>query len=145
MHPTKSTNKEQLIAYRLLSLAMNFDLQYNQIMLNFGMVSRSIWMNLKECFDTILQLLWLIPSILQHAIQNTQKVFFPHLIVYWSRGSFVQLAINLNLLSVSIIMVSCKICKVGTTWAVLKIYYNAQAYAHQFMKATLVMFVINLE
>ena len=94
-------------------------------------------MNLKECFDTILQLLWLIPSILQHAIKNTQKVFFPHLIVYWSRGNFVQLAINLNLLSVSIIMVSCKICKVGTTWAVLKIYYNAQAYAHQFMKATL--------
>ena len=102
-------------------------------------------MNLKECFDTILQLLWLIPSILQHAIKNTQKVFFPHLIVYWSRGSFVQLAINLNLLSVSIIMVSCKICKVGTTWAVLKIYYNAKAYAHQFMKATLVMFTINLE
>ena len=33
-------------------------------------------MNLQECFDTILQLLWLIPSILQHAIQNTQKVFF---------------------------------------------------------------------
>ena len=115
MHPTKSTNKEQLIAYRLLSLAMNFNLQYNQILLNFARYSRSIWMNLKECFDTILQLLWLIPSILQHAIKNTQKVFFPRLIVYWSRGSFVQLAINLNLLSVSIIMVSCKICKVRTS------------------------------
>ena len=72
-------------------------------------------MNIKGCFDTILQLMWLIPSILQLATQNTQNVFFSHLIVYWSRGSFVQLAINLNLLSVSIIMVSCKICKAGTS------------------------------
>ena len=89
---------------------MDFNLQNNQILLNFG-----LWMNMKGCLDTILQLMWLIPSTLQVATQNTQKFFFPHLIVYWSRGSFVQLAINLNLLSVSIIMVSCKICKVGTT------------------------------
>ena len=73
-----------------------------------------LYKNVKECFDTILQLMWLIPSILQVATQNTQIVFSTHLILYWSRGNFVQLAINLNLLSVSVIMVSCKICKVGT-------------------------------